>query len=157
MKEFKKDFQAKWGALANKMGTIIEDFVSPNIPTIAKKYFHIEVLDHLMVRTRKKSPDNKTVKEFDVIGVAPKLILLNETKSSPSLEYINKFADSVAKNELFDYFPEYKGRVIIPIFASLAIQTELVAYLPKKQILALALKGDTMDFLNPDVLVNYQL
>jgi hypothetical protein len=34
-----------WGELANKMGTLVEDIVAPNIPRIAKRYFGAEELE----------------------------------------------------------------------------------------------------------------
>lgn len=61
MREF-KDWSKKqlitmnrqWGDLANKMGTLVEDVVAPNIPRIAQNYFGCEDLDYFAVRVRKK-------------------------------------------------------------------------------------------------------
>ena len=39
MKDFKDEMNKRWGELVNKMGTIIEDIIAPNIPTIAQRYF----------------------------------------------------------------------------------------------------------------------
>ncbi|MBI3593100.1 MAG: hypothetical protein HY099_06445, partial [Nitrospirae bacterium] len=53
-----------------------------------------------------------------------------------------------ALNEFYDYFPEYKGKKLIPIFASLYLQDDVVKYLTKNGIYAMAIKEDTMDLLN---------
>jgi len=33
----------KWGDLVNKMGTLVEDMVAPNIPGVAEEYFGTEM------------------------------------------------------------------------------------------------------------------
>jgi len=39
MREFKREMNKCWGDLANKMGTLAEDIVAPNISGIAREYF----------------------------------------------------------------------------------------------------------------------
>jgi len=39
MREFKREMNKRWGELANKMGTLVEDIVAPNISGIAREYF----------------------------------------------------------------------------------------------------------------------
>jgi len=73
-------------------------------------------------------------------------VIINETKSTPKMEYINDFVNVL--KEIEDYFPEYKGKEIIPIFLSLYLSDEIVKYLTKKKIYAMALKDGTMDLLN---------
>ncbi len=154
MKEFKrearedrKNLYRMWGELSNKMGTLVEDIVVPNIPGIAKKYFGAEELDDFMVRRRKKNVKDKSkVREFDVIVVWDGKVIINETKSTPKIEYIDDFIEVL--KEIEDYFPEYKGKEIIPIFSSLYLSEEIVKYLTKKKIYAMAMKDDNMDLLN---------
>lgn len=117
MKEFKdemyldrKSLNKKWGDLANKMGTIIEDIVSPNIPSIAKKYFNCDEIDHLMIRNYKRSPDKSKGKEFDLIAVCGDKVIFNNTKSSPSAQYIAEFIEELKNNVLFEYFPELSDK-----------------------------------------------
>jgi hypothetical protein len=50
--------------------------------------------------------------------------------------------------EIEDYFPEYQGKTIIPIFASLAISEHVVSYLTKRRIYAMAMGEETMTLLN---------
>jgi hypothetical protein len=99
MNEDRKKMYKMWGELANKMGTLVEDIVAPNIPRIAKEYFGAEELDFLGVRIRKRNVKDRSKKrEFDVIA------MWNDD--------------------------------------------EIVKYLTKKKIYAMALRDDTMDLLN---------
>ena len=83
MREFKREMNKRWGELANKMGTLVEDIVAPNISGIAREYFGCS-----------------DIKDFTDIF-------------------------------LFIYIPE-----------------DLVTYLTKNRIYAMAMKDDTMDLLN---------
>lgn len=141
-----------WGELANKWGTVVEDIVVPNIPEIAKNYFGCEDFDDFMIRRKKKnSKDKSKIREFDVIAVCEDRVILNETKSTPRMSYIDDFIDFLNKKEFYDYFPEYKNKKLIPIFASLYLSDDIVNYLSKNNIYAMALKVDIMDILNPDL------
>ena len=139
----------QWGDLANKMGTLVEDIVAPNLPRIARRCFGCEDLDYFAVRVRKKSgKDQGQRREFDVIAVCEGIFILNETKSSPETRDVDKLAAFLESGTLFDYFPEYEGYRIVPVFASLYMDDSLIAYLTRKKIYALTLKEDTMDIVN---------
>jgi len=126
---------------------LVEDIVAPNIAGIAERYFGCEKLEDFMIRRRKRSvKDENKVREFDVIALWDDKVIINETKSTPRMDYINEFIDVL--KEITDYFPEYKDKEIIPIFSSLYLSDEVVAYLTKKKIYAMAMKDDTMDLLN---------
>jgi len=153
MREFKREMNKRWGELANKMGTLVEDIVAPNISGIAKEYFGCKELDFFGIRIRKKNTkDASKVREFDVIAVCDDKVIINETKSNPKIEYINEFINVL--KEIYDYFPEYKDKKIIPIFSSLYIPEDLVTYLTKNRIYAMAMKDDTMDLLNFEQVVD---
>lgn len=80
------DMNRKWGELANKMGTIVEDIVAPNMATIAGKYFDIDTLEFSAVRIRKEHPQKKGVfKEFDALTIGGDRIFYNEMWVCPSL------------------------------------------------------------------------
>jgi hypothetical protein len=162
MREF-KDWSKKqiismnrqWGDLANKLGTVVEDIVAPNIPRIAKVYFGCPEVDYIAVRVKKRSvTDRSRRREFDAIAVCEKIFILNETKSSPETRDVDKLAEFVQSGELFDYFPEYKGYRICPVFSSLYLDDAFVAYLSRKGVYALTMKDDTMEIVNFDALEN---
>jgi hypothetical protein len=151
--EERKEMNKRWGDLANKMGTLAEDIVAPNISGIAREYFGCKDLDFFGVRIRKKNTkDASKVREFDVIAVCDDKVIINETKSNPKIEYINEFINVL--KEIYDYFPEYKDKKVIPIFSSLYIPEDLVTYLTKNRIYAMAMKDDTMDLLNFEQVVD---
>jgi len=153
MRAFKDEMNKRWGDLANKMGTLAEDIVAPNISGIAREYFGCSDIKDFMVRRRKKNTkDTSKVREFDVIAVCDDKVIINETKSNPKIEYINEFINVL--KEIYDYFPEYRGKKVIPIFSSLYIPEDLVTYLTKNRIYAMAMKDDTMDLLNFEQVVD---
>jgi len=160
MREFKnemrldrKEMNREWGDLANKWGTIVEDLVYPNIKNIAEKYFGCkkEECEDFILRRMKKGKGRKQ-KEFDVIAVYPDKVIVNETKASAKQDYAEQFVNLIKDKALiYDYFPEFKGKEIIPVFASLEIPENILKYLTKHKIYGMAMKDDTMDILNPDL------
>jgi hypothetical protein len=147
-KDSRDDLTKKWGELANKMGTIVEDIVGPNIPTIAKKYFGCGELDHLMIRTYKRTIDRKKGREFDIIAVCGSTVIWNTTKTTPSVVAVEQFVEEQKTGVLVEYFPEFKEKTIIPIFSSLSMREDIVTLLTKNEIYAMAMRGDTMELLN---------
>ena len=149
MKDFKNDSNIQWGNLANKMGTLIEDIVAPSMSSIAKNYFNCGEIDLFLIRPVKRMPSNRSkIREFDAILVCGDKILLNETKSSPNQESIEKFHQFLLSGEFFDYFPEHLGKQLIPIYASLIIPEHLVSVLTELSIYGSSLKGDQMTIIN---------
>jgi hypothetical protein len=147
MKGFKKESNKMWSDLANKMGTIVEDIVAPNLPRIAQEYFGCNAKMRSMIRVKQfNTIDNSKKREFDIIIVTEDKLIINETKSTSRIHYIDDFIDVL--KEIFDYFPEYKDKKLIPVFSSLQIPDEVVKYLTKNNIYALGMKDDTMTILN---------
>jgi len=145
--EDRKRMNKMWGELANKMGTLVEDIVAPNIAGVARRYFGAEELEDFMIRRRKRNTKDKNkVREFDVIAVWDDKVIINETKSTPRIDYINDFIDVL--KEITDYFPEYRDKQIIPIFSSLYLPEDIVDYLTRNKIYAMGMNDDTMDLLN---------
>lgn len=145
------EMNRRWGEITNKLGTFAEDMVAPNIKGISKKYFNCHEFDDFMVRRRKRhSKDKSKVREFDVIAVCKNLVIICEVKSTPRTNYIDEFIGVL--KEINQYFPEYKGKRVVPVFASLYMGDDIVGYLTKNKIYAMAIKEDTMDLLNFEAL-----
>ncbi|MBI4657596.1 MAG: hypothetical protein HY735_01895, partial [Verrucomicrobia bacterium] len=53
-----------------------------------------------------------------------------------------------ALKEVFDYFPEFQGYTLVPIFASMALSADQVRRLTRLKIYAMALGQRTMELLN---------
>jgi hypothetical protein len=145
----RKRMNKQLGELANKMGTIVEDIVAPNITRVAEEYFGCGDLEDFMIRRKKKhSKDKSKIREFDVIAVCNDKVILNETKATIRSEYIKDFIDFFKNEEFYEYFPEYKGKELIAIFSSLYISDDIVQVLSRSSIYAMGMKDDTMDLLN---------
>src|SRR3990170_3732993 len=150
MREDRRNMNKKWGEIVNKMGTLVEDIVAPNIPRIAREYFKCEDMEFFGLRvTKRNSKDKSKSREFDIIAVCGDTVIINETKSSPRVDYINEFLEIL--KEVCEYFPEYESKKIIPIFSSLYIPENVVTYLTKVKLYAMAMKDDVMDLLNPHI------
>ncbi|MDM8517910.1 hypothetical protein QUF76_17070 [Desulfobacterales bacterium HSG16] len=153
MKEFKKEAERdrkrmnkQWGELANKMGTLVEDIVAPNIPGVLKEYFNVQKLQFFALRSIKEGKGGAVTREFDIIAVSEEYFVVNETKSTPRPEYARDFMEVL--KQIYDYFPEYESKKLIPIFSSLSIPPNIETYLSKHGIYAMGMKGDTMAIVN---------
>jgi len=149
MREDRKKAFKQWGEITNKMGTLAEDFVAPCVREIAQKYFGCSDEEDFMVRRYKRKVKAKEKRrEFDIIAVYDTMVMLVEVKSTPRVQYIDEFV-AVLK-EIYEYFPEYKGKRLVPVFAALYLPDEAIAYLTKNGIYAMAIKDDMMDLMNFD-------
>ena len=147
MRASKRELDKKWGDLANKMGTIIEDILAPNLRRLAREHFRFEtILDFMIRRSRRRADRPEMESEFDTLVVGPEAVILGEAKSSPTLEYADAFADKVGT--FFDFFPEYRGRRLIAVFGSWAIADLIVARLTVHGIYAMRMGEDTMELAN---------
>ena len=136
----------KWGELANKMGTVVEDIVAPSLGGIARTYFKSDEFEFFAVRLRKRKPGSDKRKEFDVVASDANYFFVVETKATPRTEYIKEFIDVIP--ELPAWFPEAENRTIVPMFASLYLPDQAVNFLSRHKVAAIAMKDDNMDILN---------
>ena len=99
---------------------------------------------------RVRSDDRSRRREFDVLYVGDRALLLNETKSSPRGTDVRRFVRLVRSAEFFLYFPEYKDLPIVPVFSSLSLPDDLVTQLTRHGVYALAMGDEAMQVLNLD-------
>jgi len=138
--------QKAWGDLANKMGTVAEDIVAPNIPRLAVEEFGFTEVEDLMVRARRASRrGEKRVAEWDVVCSGPDKVIVVDVKSTPTLEKIREAPARFAG--FFDFFPEYEGRELIGVFASWAIDPKLHPAIRDAGLYGIAMGEDTMDIV----------
>ncbi len=148
-REMKKEINNQWEKVVKKLGTLVEDMIIPNIEFIADKHFDLKNGD-IFTRIKKYNPiDKAKQREFDVIAIYPEKIVLVEAKSNPKPEEAKGFIELIKSGEFFEYFPEYKEKELIPIFASFHIPENVLKKLSKNKIYAMGIKEDTMDILNP--------
>ncbi|MBF0538813.1 MAG: hypothetical protein HQL03_11245 [Nitrospirae bacterium] len=142
-----RDWNKKWGETANRLGTLVEDVVAPNIEGLAYSYFGCKRIDLFAPRIKRTSRrDRSRLREFDCIAICDELIIVSDTKTTPTVDKVNSFIEVL--KEIFDYFPEAEGKRLIPIFSSLYLTKDLVTYLTRQNIYALGMGSSTMELLN---------
>ena len=145
----RKAMNKRWGELANKMGTVVEDIVAPSVRRLAREVFDCGDLQYFSPRVSlKRSDDRSREREFDALYVGTRAVLLNETKSSPRSSDARAFAEFLRSNEFALYFPQYRELPIVPAFSSLSIPADMVTYLTRRGIYALAMGDEAMQVLN---------
>ena len=146
-----EEMNKRWGELANKMGTVVEDIVAPSVRRLARELFDCgdEVLFSPRL-SRRHPQDRSRTREFDALYVGTRAVLLNETKSSPRSSDGRKFAEFVRRGEFAQYFPEWAELTIVPVFSSLSIPPDMVTYLTRQGIFALGMGPTAMQVLNLD-------
>ena len=155
MREFKEESQRarreldrKWGDLANKMGTVVEDIILPGFPGAVRRTFGVE-LDTLAVRVSRKHPhDRGREREFDIVATDASRFFLNETKSNPRMEYAKEFVESL--DEVLEYFPEFGDRTLVPILSSLSLPTAVFDYLSAHDCYAMMMGEEHIEIVNSD-------
>ena len=144
MRQQNREMNLKWGQLANKLGTMVEDLVYPSLPRIIRQVLDREVLD-LAPRRKRKLADGR-VKEFDAIAETEDLVCLNSTKATLNSADVDRFIDDIATFR--EFFPEYKTMPIIGVLATLAVDESVLNYAEKQGFLVLAIGDEIMEVKN---------
>ena len=151
MRAQSRDMNRRWGELANKMGTLVEDIVAPSMPRVARELFGCEILGFFAVRVKRAL--GRQVREYDALLACNDYVLVNETKSTLQASHVDGIANSL--EEFREVFPEYRDRKLIGIVASLYVDESVVRYASAKGILALAMGDEAMTVLNPEAAKPY--
>ncbi len=144
----RRELARQLGDISHRLGTIVEDMIAPSLRRMAQVEFDIGDEEFFALRARKYSPVTNQRREFDAIVVGTKAILLNDTKGYARPEYVTESVNFLKSGEFFEYFPEYAGKPLIPVFSSLYIPEEIVSYLTRQGIYAVAMGEETMQVLN---------
>jgi len=146
VRQDRKAMNKQWGELANKMGTLTEDIVVPAVRPAIKRYFNQELSD-FMVKRKRKIKASGLEGEFDVIAVSEDKIFVVEVKSSPDENYLNEFVKKM--NRFVTLFPEYADKQLIPVFAGLRFDEDIVELASSRKVYVMAYREwDYMDILN---------
>ena len=145
----RRQMNKRWGELANKMGTVVEDIVAPSVRRLAREVFECGVLVYFGTRqTVTRDDDRSRTREFDALYVGTRAVLLNQTKSSPRSEDARAFVEFLRSGEFGKFFPQYRELPIVPAFSSLSIPDDMVTYLTRHRIYALAMGDEALQVLN---------
>jgi len=146
---YRREMNKKWGELANKMGTMAEDLVAPSIPRILRETVGCpdDHVDRVAVRVRVTHPaDRHRMREFDVMALCGDYVLINETRSRLTTQYVEDFVQRLP--EARDFFPEYADKKFIGSVASLYVEESVVRYGEQQGVIVLGFGEDVMEVLN---------
>ena len=136
----------QWGELANRLGTLVEDIVAPNLPRIAAELFDCATPDLFALRVVRHFGGE--TREYDAIVVCPALVLINETKSRLLEIHVDRILDKLS--EFPRVFPEYADRRPVGILASLYPDASVVRRATRKGVLVMGMGDENMIVLNPE-------
>ncbi len=142
----------KWGELANKMGTLVEDIFLPSIDLAIEKYFKV-VPDMIQPRLRIRRQGEDF--ELDILAISneTKQAFVVEVKASPHRsEHVERFEEKLKKVK--EYLPNLKEYELIGIFAALNMDESTINLLTKKGLYAMVMKGDMLEIVNFDKIKN---
>jgi len=143
-REQNREMNRRWGELANKMGTLVEDLLTPSLPRIIRELLDRDVID-LMTRWKRKLADGR-VREYDAIAITADLICLNSTKSTLRSADVDRFVEEI--DHFREFFPEYRDRPVVGILASLAVEESVLNYAEKEGFVVLAVGDQLMEVKN---------
>lgn len=148
MRESHREMNKRWGELANKMGTMVEDLVDPSVPRILRTAVDCpnDAIERVALRVQQRHPETRQMQEFDVIAVCGDYVLINETKSSLAPEHVTQFVELLSRAR--EFFPEYAGKKFIGAIASLYVDPSVVRFGERQGLIVLGFGEDLMDVLN---------
>jgi hypothetical protein len=154
MSDFKREAEADrkrmnkaWGDLANRLGTIAEDVVAPNIRRLALDEFGFEQIDDFLVRPERRSRrgPNRVTMEYDIICGGPGKVIVVEVKTTFTREVIPAFQNSL--RVFLDFFPEYAESRLFGVIASWSLPEALRPAVSKAGFFGLAMGDETMEIV----------
>ncbi|CUT05142.1 hypothetical protein, partial [Candidatus Kryptobacter tengchongensis] len=142
-KKLVKEWNLKWGELANRLGTMVEDLVYPSLPGIIKEEFGIDV-EFIAVDVKKRI--NGREKEYDAVAIAGNYVFINSTKSKLKNKDVDDFVNDIL--EFRTFFSEHADKKLIGILATLRIDEGVLKYAEKTGFLVLAVGEKLMEVKN---------
>lgn len=146
---FKNEMNRRWGELANKMGTLVEDIVYPELPFALKRRFDLEV-DVITHNMSVKDPETGSKQEFDVIATCGDWGFVVDVKSTYKFAHLEDFIERILP-KAGRLISLLEGKRLQGIIASLSLGEDVINAATKRGVLAMTMPGDYMDIVNPEV------
>lgn len=86
------------------------------------------------------------VKEYDAVAAAGDCVFVDSTKSTLDSEDVKDFSRDI--QEFRDFIPEYKGKKVVGIMASLSVDENVVKYAENAGFFVLAVGDKLMEVKN---------
>ena len=144
----RRSMNKQWSDLANRLGTLVEDIVAPNLPRVAAELFSCPVADLFGVRVVRRFGGE--TREYDALLVCPEVVLVNETNSRLTDAHVEGILERIA--EIPRVFPEYADRRAVGVLASLYPDASVVRRATRRGVLVMGMGEETMQVLNPEAL-----
>lgn len=149
MRQDRKAMNKQWGDLANKMGTIVEDILAPNLKRLATEYFGFPQIEEMLIRWNRRKPNAPSQwQEFDVVIAGSESVIVGEAKSSMNLASAERFAEKL--EEFPAFAPHLSHLKVIPVVGCWSIPPQVVERLSELGIYAMGMGEDTMEIVNGD-------
>ncbi|GBC85619.1 hypothetical protein HRbin11_02069 [bacterium HR11] len=144
VREDRRQMNKRWGELAQKMGTLVEDLVFPATAPVIRKYFQCEpVRKAIRFLCRRDGQEY----EVDILAVCPETVFMIEVRSRPKPQDVDDILEKAS--QFWDFFPEYRGKALIVIFASLVFPEGVIRYATRRGLYVMAFREwEYMDILN---------
>jgi hypothetical protein len=151
MSEFKNEtrrdriaMNKQWAHLAQKMGTLEEDLIAPAVRPALARYFACEPT-YTGIRIRKRVGGEDF--EIDMLAASESRVFMVEVKSTPKSEHVDEILQKAAR--LPEFFPEYNGLEVVPVFGSILFPENVMKYATKRKLYVMAYREwDYVDILN---------
>ncbi len=142
-----REMNQRWGELANKMGTLVEDLVAPSLSRIVQELLGEEVID-LSIRRKRRLADGR-VREFDALAATTGTLCLNSTKSTLRSADVDPFVHNEVA-ALREFFPEYAGYPVVGILASLSVDSSVLNYAELQGLIVLGVGDQLVEVKNAE-------
>lgn len=140
-----REMNRRWGELANKLGTLVEDLVAPSLPRIVQEMLGQEVMD-LSVRRKRKRADGRQ-QEYDALAVTLETVCLASVKSTLRSADIDHLLDEEL-SAFRTFFPEYQALPLVGLIASLAVDDSVLRHAERQGLIVLAIGDQIMEVKN---------
>lgn len=145
LKQWRLEWGKKWGDLANKMGTLVEDIIRPGTRPAIRKFFKCHNIDISIYHERSFDGQNY---ELDLLALSKDKAFIVEAKTTVRIDDINNMMEKKLP-DFHKFFPEYKHFELIPIITSIHIPESLIRYATKKNVYAMIWKEyEYLDIVN---------
>ena len=153
MKEFKdymkknsKEMNMKWGQLANRLGTVVEDLIYPNLEKSIMQAFNQEVIE-TSIRVKKYMKSKGLRMELDAIALTHDTLYIVESKTTVTKDKVDNFEKKINSEDFNVLFPQYNKYKKVLIIASLSIDEEMKKYILQKNMYPMVFRDDLMEIV----------
>ena len=140
----RREMNRKWGDLANKLGTMVEDLVYPSLPRVLSETFDQE-FDSIYARIWHRLPDGRR-KEFDAYALAPELVVVNSTKATLRSADVDGMVEEIAAFR--EFVPTQAHLPVVGLLATLSVEESVLNYAQRMGFLVLAVGDQVMEIKN---------